>query len=142
VLVTTPDLWHALIGIDAVRAGKGVCLQKSVPLTIAEGRALSNAVHASGSILQIGSPQRSTAQFRYPAELVRNGRIGDVQRVEVGLPGDPPGGEKTPMPAPDGSNYEMWLGETPYVDYTLDRVLPHAGYDRRVGCVVGSLARG
>ena len=130
VVVSTPDHWHALIGIDAVRAGKDVYLQKPASLTIAEGRALSDAVQASGRILQIGSQQRSTVQFRYAAELVRNGRIGDVQRVEVGLPGDPAGGDKTPMPAPDSFNYEMWLGETPYVYYTVDRVHPQSAYGR------------
>ena len=129
-MVSTPDHWHALIGVDAVRAGKDVYLQKPASLTIAEGRALSNAVQASGRILQIGSQQRSTVQFRYAAELVRNGRIGDLQRVEVGLPGDPAGGDKTPMPVPDWFNYEMWLGETPYVYYTVDRVHPQKGYDR------------
>src|SRR6202142_4317212 len=81
VVVSTPDHWHALIGVDAVRAGKDVYLQKPASLTIAEGRALSNAVQASGRILQIGSQQRSTIQFRYAAELVRNGRIGDLERV-------------------------------------------------------------
>lgn len=130
VVVSTPDHWHALIGIDAVQAGKDVYLQKPASLTIAEGRALSNAVEASGRILQIGSQQRSTTQFRYAAELVRNGRIGDIQKVEVGLPGDPAGGDKTPMPVPNGFNYEMWLGETPYVYYTEDRVHPQRGYDR------------
>ena len=130
VVVSTPDHWHALIGVDAVRAGKDVYLQKPASLTIAEGRALSDAVQASGRILQIGSQQRSTVQFRYAAELVRNGRIGDLQRVEVGLPGDPAGGDKTPMPAPDGFNYAMWLGETPYVYYTVDRVHPQSGYGR------------
>lgn len=130
VVVSTPDHWHALIGIDAVRAGKDVYLQKPASLTIAEGRALSNAVQASGRILQIGSQQRSTIQFRYAAELVRNGRIGELQRVEIGLPGDPPGGDKTPMPAPAWFNYDMWLGETPEVYYTVDRVHPQTGYSR------------
>jgi predicted dehydrogenase len=130
VVISTPDHWHALIGIDAVRAGKDVYLQKPASLTIAEGRALSNAVQASGRILQIGSQQRSTIQFRYAAELVRNGRIGDLQRVEIGLPGDPPGGDKTPMPVPAGFNYEMWLGSTPQVFYTVDRVHPLQGYNR------------
>jgi predicted dehydrogenase len=130
VVVSTPDHWHALIGVDAVRSGKDVYLQKPASLTIAEGRALSNAVQASGRILQIGSQQRSTVQFHYAAELVRNGRIGDLQRVEVGLPGDPAGGDKTPMPAPAWFNYEMWLGETPYKSYTVDRVHPQTGYDR------------
>ncbi len=130
VVVSTPDHWHALIGIDAVRAGKDVYLQKPASLTIAEGRALSNAVQATGRILQIGSQQRSTVQFRYAAELVRNGRIGELQRVEVGLPGDPPGGDKSPAPVPAGFNYDMWLGETPYVYYTVDRVHPPQGYGR------------
>jgi predicted dehydrogenase len=130
VVVSTPDHWHALIGVDAVRAGKDVYLQKPASLTIAEGRALSNAVQASGRILQIGSQQRSTVQFRYAAELVRNGRIGQLQRVEVGLPGDPAGGDKTPMPVPEGFNYDTWLGSTPHVFYTVDRVHPQKGYDR------------
>jgi predicted dehydrogenase len=130
VVISTPDHWHALIGIDAVRAGKDVYLQKPASLTIAEGRALSNAVQASGRILQVGSQQRSTIQFRYAAELVRNGRIGDLERVEVGLPGDPPGGDKTQMPVPAGFNYDMWLGETPSVYYTVDRVHPPQGYGR------------
>jgi predicted dehydrogenase len=130
VLVSAPDHWHALIAIDAVRAGKDVYLQKPASLTIAEGRALSNAVQASGRIVQIGSQQRSTVQFRRAAELVRNGRIGEIQRVEVGLPGDPPGGDPTPMPVPNDLNYDMWLGTTPYVPYTLDRVHPRVGYDR------------
>ena len=91
VVISTPDHWHAIIAIDAVQAGKDVYLQKPASLTIAEGRALSDAVHRSGRIFQIGSQQRSTIQFRYAAELVRNGRIGDLKTVEVGLPGDPSG---------------------------------------------------
>ena len=130
VVISTPDHWHALLGVAAVRAGKDVYLQKPASLTIAEGRALSNAVQAGGRILQIGSQQRSTPQFRYAAELVRNGRIGDLQRVEIGLPGDPAGGDQTPQPIPAGFNYDMWLGETPFVPYTLDRVHPRTGYDR------------
>ena len=81
VVISTPDHWHAIIGIDAVHAGKDVYLQKPASLTIAEGRALSNAVQATGRILQIGSQQRSTVQFRYAAELVRNGRIGELRTV-------------------------------------------------------------
>ena len=79
MLISTPDHWHSLIGIDAVEAGKDVYLQKPASLTIAEGRALSNAVHRTGRIFQIGSQQRSSTQFRYAAELVRNGRIGQFK---------------------------------------------------------------
>src|SRR6202171_4258880 len=130
VLVSTPDHWHALIAIHAVQAGKDVYLQKPASLTIAEGRALSNAVRGTGRILQLGSQQRSSPQFRYAAELVRNGRIGQLKTVEVGLPGDPSGDEEPEMPVPKNLEYDMWLGSTPVVYYTEKRVHPQVGYDR------------
>lgn len=130
VIISTPDHWHALIAIDAVEAGKDVYLQKPASLTIAEGRALSNAVHRTGRIFQIGSQQRSSPQFRYAAELVRNGRIGQLKTVLVGLPVDPAGEEEPEMPVPKNLNYEMWLGSTPVVTYTEKRVHPQTGYDR------------
>ncbi len=124
VLISTPDHWHAKIGIDAANAGKDIYMQKPTSLTVEEGRKLSNAVHASGRIFQIGSQQRSMEQFRYACELVRNGRIGQLQEIEVRLPGDPAGGNAEEMPIPEGFNYEKWLGQTPYVPYTRDRVHP------------------
>ena len=130
VVISTPDHWHALIAMNAVAAGKDVYLQKPASLTIAEGRALSDAVRASGRIFQIGSQQRSSPQFRYAAELVRNGRIGQLRTVEVGLPGDPAGDEEPVMPVPRTLNYDMWLGSTPVVAYTEKRVHPQKGYDR------------
>jgi predicted dehydrogenase len=130
VVISTPDHWHCKIAIDAVEAGKDVYLQKPASLTIAEGRALSNAVQRTGRIFQIGSQQRSTVQFRYAAELVRNGRIGQLKTVEVGLPGDPSGEDEAEMPVPKGFDYEAWLGSTPVVYYTEKRVHPQVGYDR------------
>jgi predicted dehydrogenase len=130
VVISTPDHWHALPAIMAVEAGKDVYLQKPTSLTIAEGRALSNAVHRSGRIFQIGSQQRSSPQWRYAAELVRNGRIGQLKTVQVGLPGDPAGPEEPPQPVPANLNYEMWLGSTPHVYYTENRVHPQNGYGR------------
>jgi predicted dehydrogenase len=130
VLISTPDHWHAKQAIDAVRAGKDVYLQKPTSLTIDEGRKMSNAVNASGRILQIGSQQRSMEQFRVACELVRNGRIGELKSVEIRLPGDPAGGNTDEMPIPKGFNYDAWLGQTPYVYYTADRVHPQQGYGR------------
>lgn len=130
VLISTPDHSHAYLGIHAVEAGKDVYLQKPASLTIAEGRALSNAVHRTGRILQIGSQQRSSPQFRYAAELVRNGRIGTLKKVYVGLPGDPGGDEEPEMPIPANFNYDAWLGSTPYVYYTEKRVHPQHDYSR------------
>jgi predicted dehydrogenase len=130
VVISTPDHQHAPIAVAAVRAGKDVYLQKPASLTIAEGRYLSNAVQASGRIMQIGSQQRSWSQFRYAAELVRNGRIGDLKHVEIGLPGDPAGPDALPMPVPASFNYDAWLGTTPDVYYTEMRVHPQQGFDR------------
>ena len=130
VLISTPDHWHAKNAIDAVRAGKHVYLQKPTSLTIAEGRKMSDAVNASGRILQIGSQQRSMKQFRVACELVRNGRIGQLKEIEIRLPGDPSGGNSEEMPVPKGFNYDAWLGQTPWVPYTVDRVHPQQDYGR------------
>jgi predicted dehydrogenase len=130
VVISTPDHWHCLIAIEAAEAGKDIYLQKPTSLTIAEGRALSDVVRRTGRIFQIGSQQRSTVQFRYAAELVRNGRIGQLKTVEVGLPGDPSGEDEPEMPVPKNLDYDRWLGSTPVVYYTEKRVHPQVGYDR------------
>ena len=130
VLISTPDHQHARLAIAAVAARKDVYLQKPASLTIRDGRTMVDHVNASKQILQVGSQQRSWKQFARAVELVRNGRIGTVQRVEVGLPGDPAGGNPQPMPVPEGFNYDEWLGSTPEVPYTVDRVMPQKGFDR------------
>ena len=93
VMISTPDHWHAQPAIEAVLAGKDIYLQKPTSLTIAEGRLLSDIARKKGTILQLGTQQRSSKQFRLAAELVRNGRIGKLHTVKVGLPGDPSGPE-------------------------------------------------
>ena len=133
VIISTPDHWHAPIAIMAAEAGKDIYMQKPASLTIEEGRAMSNAIHRTGRILQIGSQQRSSPQFRYAAELVRNGRIGQLKTVSIGLPGDPGGNEEPPMPIPANLNYDMWLGTTPYVYYTENRVHPQNSIEARPG---------
>lgn len=136
VLISTPDHQHARLAVDAVRAGKDVYLQKPASLTISEGRIMADAVKASGRILQIGSQQRGSEpwpQFRRACELVRNGRIGKLERVEIGLPGDPSGPEAPAMPIPKNLNYDAWLGSTPEVFYTEMRVHPQDSIDARPG---------
>jgi predicted dehydrogenase len=133
VVISTPDHWHALPAIDAAIAGKDIYLQKPTSLTIAEGRLLSDIVRKHNRIFQIGSQQRSInpwPQFKKACELVRNGRIGDLKNVYVGLPGDPSGPEEQEMPIPKNLNYDMWLGSTPEVYYTEKRVHPQADYSR------------
>ncbi|HEV8284191.1 MAG TPA: Gfo/Idh/MocA family oxidoreductase [Chitinophagaceae bacterium] len=125
VHISLPDHQHAIVGVHAVNAGKHVYLQKPASLTIEEGRILANAVKKSGRILQMGSQQRSIdpwPQFKKACELVRNGRIGQLKTIEVGLPGDPGGGNKQQMPVPKNLDYDVWLGATPEVYYTEDRV--------------------
>jgi predicted dehydrogenase len=130
VVISTPDHQHAIIAVDAVHAKKDVYLQKPASLTISEGRHMSDQVTASKQILQIGSQQRSWKQFYRACELVRNGRIGDIKHVEIGLPGDPAGGDPAKMPIPEGFQYDAWLGSTPEVYYTLDRVMPTNDFSR------------
>ncbi len=133
VMISTPDHWHAQPAIEAVLAGKDVYLQKPTSLTIAEGRLLANVVKQKGTILQMGTQQRAMPQFRIAAELVRNGRIGKLHTVKIGLPGDPSGPEATEMPVPKNLNYEMWLGSTPDVFYTEMRVHPQNSLTDRPG---------
>jgi len=130
VVISTPDHQHAILAVDAVRAKKDVYLQKPASLTISEGRHMSDQVTASKQILQIGSQQRSWKQFYRACELVRNGRIGEIKHVEIGLPGDPAGGDPTPMPVPTGFQYDEWLGSTPEIPYTVDRVMPVKDFSR------------
>jgi predicted dehydrogenase len=130
VAISTPDHWHSEPVVAAALAGKDIYVQKPLSMTVAEGRAVSDVVKAKGRIFQIGSQQRSTSQFRTACELVRNGRIGTLQTVRVGLPTDPSGNEEPEMPVPPNLNYEMWLGYTPLAPYTEKRVHPQKDFGR------------
>ena len=133
VIISTPDHQHFLPALEAALAGKDIYLQKPFTITIPEGRILSNVMHKLGTVFQVGSQQRSQnpwPHFKRACELVRNGRIGQLHTVKVGLPGDPSGGDPTPMPIPENLDYDMWLGPTPEVPYTVDRVHPQQGYGR------------
>jgi len=133
VMISTPDHWHSQPAIEAALAGKDVYLQKPTSLTIAEGRMLADVVKRKGTIFQVGTQQRSMPQFRIAAELVRNGRIGKLHTVKIGLPGDPSGPEAPEMPIPKNLNYDMWLGSTPEVYYTEMRVHPQNSQTDRPG---------
>ncbi|MEI7420572.1 MAG: Gfo/Idh/MocA family oxidoreductase [Prolixibacteraceae bacterium] len=133
VMISTPDHWHAQPAIEATLAGKHVYLQKPTSLTIAEGRMLADIVKKKGTIFQQGTQQRAMPQFRIAAELVRNGRIGKLHTVKIGLPGDPGGPEAPEMPVPKNLNYDMWLGSTPQIYYTEMRVHPQNSMTDRPG---------
>lgn len=122
VMVCTPDHWHALCAVECAIAGKDIWVQKPFAQTIFEGRALAEIVRQKGAVLQVGSQQRSSKQFRTACELVRNGRLGRIKRVEVGFGKDKDGGRKEEMPVPPNLDYDTWLGPAPLAAYTEDRV--------------------
>ncbi len=133
VIISTPDHWHAQPAIEAALAGKDIYLQKPASLTIREGRQMSDAVHRSGCVFQVGSQQRSMdpwPQFKRACELVRNGRIGPIRHIQVGLGTDPGCGVEPEMPVPENLDYDRWLGATPVVYYTEKRVHPQSDYSR------------
>ncbi|MHC4110171.1 MAG: Gfo/Idh/MocA family protein [Planctomycetota bacterium] len=123
VVVATPDHWHVPTSIAAVKAGKDVYCEKPLTLTIGGGRALADAVKRYGRVLQTGSQQRSGSEFRKACELVRNGRIGKLHTIKVGIPGNnrkcPPTWEAKGVP--EGFDYDMWLGPAPWEPYTEQR---------------------
>jgi myo-inositol 2-dehydrogenase/D-chiro-inositol 1-dehydrogenase len=126
VLIAVPDHWHSIPVIEAARAGKDIYGEKPLSLTIAEGRAMANAVKRSNRVFQCGSQQRSDVRFRKACEIVRNGAIGKLETVLVGLPGGTPDFGHTrdrqdPEPVPEGFNYEMWLGPAPEAPYAPGR---------------------
>ena len=124
VMNSTPDHWHSIIAITAIRAGKDIHSQKPLAHTIAEGRAICDAVKRYGAVFQTGSQQRSDREFRRACELVRNGRIGKVQTVRVGLlyGGSDVYSSPMPKPVPEGLDWDMWLGPSPAAPYTTDRL--------------------
>ena len=122
VMITTPDHWHTLISVMAIQAGKDVQCEKPT-LTIHEGRLLTQIVRKHKTVFQTSTEDRSVPEYHRMAELVRNGRIGKLQRIEVILPKQPNGpGDPTPQPVPPQLDYEMWLGPAPYAPYCQDRL--------------------
>jgi len=130
VLICTPDHWHAIGAIEAAKAGKDIFLQKPLTYSIEEGRVLSDTVRRHGRILQAGTQQRSDANFRFACELVRNGRIGKLHTIKVGLPTDPSTTPQRTRPVPKELDYDFWLGPAPWAAYTMNRVHPPNDYGR------------
>jgi len=136
VVISTPDHWHAEIALAAVRAGKDLYLQKPMTMTHEESVLLRDAVVKSGRIFQLGSQQRSwgpNEQFRKACEFVRSGRVGQLKQVEIGLPTDPTKPDDPEQAVPANLNYDRWLGPTPQVYYTEQRVHSQTNLSSRPG---------
>lgn len=131
VMNSTSDQWHVPISLAAVRRGMHVSCEKPLTLSVAEGRVLADAVKAQGATFRTDSECRTHSYMHKTAELVRNGYIGNIKRIEVGVPsGDKAGGSATPMPVPEELDYDMWVGPAPLKDYCVDRVHPLQSYAR------------
>lgn len=127
VNIALPDHWHAICAIDALKAGCDVHGEKPLTHNLVDGRAICDAVKRYGRIWQTGSWQRSRSDFHHASQLVRNGRIGKVHTIEVGLGGGVTdymknGDQVAPMPVPKELDYDRWIGPAPWAPYCPPRV--------------------
>ena len=121
ISIAVPDHWHALVAIAAANRGRDIYAEKPLALTIPEGRAMVESVKENDVIWQTGSWQRSRRQFREACQVVRNGYIGEVHTVKVGLPTGSGIEPQSEMPIPEGFDYDFWLGPAPAEPYTEKR---------------------
>ena len=121
VICGTVDHWHTLVAIAAMKAGKDIYCEKPLTLTIDEGKHLVKVQNQTGRILQTGTQQRSDVYFRLACDLVRNQRIGKLEKVEVWLPAGLRQGPFATSPVPKGFDFDFWMGQTAKVDYVKER---------------------
>jgi predicted dehydrogenase len=138
VALSLPDHWHGIVSVKAAAAGKEIYGEKPLAHNFAEGRAIREAVRRYRRVWQTGSWQRSLPQFRHACELVRNGRLGRVTRVEAGLPGgydDFEGNARqdSPCAPPRELDYGRWLGPAPRAPYAPARVHKNWRYNLDYG---------
>jgi predicted dehydrogenase len=140
VVIATPDHWHVPIALAAVRAGKDLYLEKPLGYSLEQNRLLRDAVKKSGRIFQYGTQQRSQELIKRGVELVRNGYLGDLQRIEVWAPGGRGGGSTAEIPVPVGLDYDMYLGPAPLRPCSKDRLTKEASWhcsDYAIGFIAG-----
>ena len=113
VTIGSPDHWHTQMVIDACRAGKDVYCEKPLTLTIDEGKLLCKVVKQTGRVVQVGSWQRSDYRFRQAVEMVRQGRIGKLRKVDIVLGKNVTGGPFEVRKVPRNFNWNLWQGQTP-----------------------------
>jgi predicted dehydrogenase len=117
VIIATPDHWHAIQSIDAMRYGKDVYCEKPLSHTIEEGRTMVNTARNLDKIVQTGSMQRSWENFRKACTLVRNGYIGELKEIWVSVEDPPVPYNLEGQPVPEGLDWDFWLGPAPNCDY-------------------------
>ena len=129
VSIASPDHWHVLHSLEAVRNGKDIYTEKALGLSLAQDQAIRAACHRYGAVFQWGTQQRSGENFRFGCELVRNGRIGKLEKIVVGVPHDFDFPNQPTEPVPDYLDYDLWLGPAPWAPYTFHRCRPWSKKD-------------
>ena len=122
VVIATPDHWHAMMAIDACHAGKDIYLEKPLTFTIREGQVIVKAVRTNGTVLAVGSMQRSGANFQHAARMVQKGMLGEIKQVlvNVGTPPHPKPYDLEKQTVPAGLDWKTWTGPLPDIHYNED----------------------
>jgi len=115
--IGSTDHWHVPMSVMAAKAGKDVCVEKPLGVSIREDQICREVIKRYDRVFQYGTEARASAACRRGAELVRNGRIGQVREIRVKAPNSHPGGSTQPKPVPDGLDYDLWLGPAPWRPY-------------------------
>ena len=140
VIIATPDHWHVPIGLAALRAGKDIYLEKPLGHSLAQNKALLDACVKHDRIFQYGTQQRSQEILRRGIELVLNGAIGEIERIDIWAPRGGGGGSLEEIPVPDGLDYDLYLGPAPMKPCTKDRITSAASWfcsDYALGFIAG-----
>lgn len=140
VVIATPDHWHVPIGLAAVRAGKDVYIEKPLGHSLAQNRAMLKACQKHKRIFQYGTMQRAEEILKRGVELVLNGYIGQLQRLEVWAPGGQGGGSLDAIPVPDGLDYDLYIGPAPMRPCSKDRITSAGSWycaDYALGFIAG-----
>ena len=133
VQITAPDHWHTLMAIEAARQGKHMYCEKPMGWSFRAAQAMTKAVKESGVVFQFGTQQRSTGKFRQACELVRNGKIGQLKTILVGVPGSWTCPKQPTEPVPKELDYDLWLGPAPIAPYCYQRCRPHVKGEKGMG---------
>lgn len=140
VVIATPDHWHVPIGLAAVRAGKDVYVEKPLGHTLAQNKAMLDACVKNDRIFQYGTQQRSQEILHRGIELVINGAIGDIERIDIWAPKGSGGGSLEEIPVPDGLDYDLYIGPAPMKPCTRDRITGSGSWycsDYAIGFIAG-----
>jgi predicted dehydrogenase len=138
--IASPDHWHVPMAVAAAKAGKDVCVEKPLGVSVVEDQTCREVIRRYDRVFQYGTEARASAACRLGAELVRNGRIGPVREIRVKAPNSVRGGSRVPQPVPPGLDYDLWLGRAPWRPYSG---CPNNGdswfhvYDYALGFIAG-----